>query len=184
MPLVTLIGYRGTGKSTVARLLAERLAAPWVDADAVLEERLGCTITSFVGDRGEAAFRDAEAEVLASLLATFRGVLATGGGVVVRESNRRLLDERGRPIVWLTAPVATIRRRLAADPSTVDRRPALRGDDALAEVETVVRERDPLYQACADWAIDTSAWSPDAVAEQLVAWLGGADGAAHRGRPS
>lgn len=184
MPLVTLIGYRGTGKSTVARLLAERLAASWVDADAALEERLGCTIAALVRERGEAAFRDAEAEVLAHLLATFHGVLATGGGVVMREANRRLLAERGRPIVWLTAPAAVIRQRLAADPSTTERRPALRGNDVFAEVEAVVREREPLYRSCAEHTIDTSTQSPAAVAGQIVAWLGRAAPASERRRPS
>lgn len=172
MPLVTLIGYRGTGKSTVARLLADRLATSWVDADAVLEEQVGCTITALVHERGEAVFRDAEAEVLSRLLATFHGVVATGGGVVLREANRRLLVERGRPIVWLTAPVAAIRQRLAADSATAARRPALQGNDVLAEVEATVREREPLYRACADLAIDTATESPAAVAERIVAWLG------------
>ena len=173
MPIATLIGYRGTGKSTVARLLASLRAASWIDADAVLEERLGCTIATLVRDRGEGAFRDAEADVLASLLETFHGVLATGGGVVIRDTNRRLLAELGRPIIWLTAPAATIRERLAADPSTFDRRPALQGTDALAEVDAALQVREPLYAACADWAIDTSDRSPAEVAERIAAWLEG-----------
>jgi shikimate kinase len=184
MPIVTLVGYRGTGKSTVARLLAARLAVPWVDADAVVEERLGCTIAEVVRDRGEAVFRDAEAEVLASLLATFPGIVSTGGGVVVRAGNRRLLAEHGRPIVWLTAPVATIRSRLAADPGTFDRRPALQGDDALAEVEAVLLQREPLYRECADWTLDTSVQAPEVVAERIAEWLDGRKGAARHGRSS
>ena len=172
MPVVTLIGYRGTGKTTAGRLLAGRLAVPWLDADAVLEERVGCTITSLVRDRGEAAFRDAETEALADILAGFNGVLATGGGVVLREMNRRLLLELGRPIVWLTAPIDTIRRRLAADPATHDRRPALRGGDPLAEIEGTVREREPLYRACADLTIDSGDTTPAEVANRIAIWLG------------
>ena len=171
MPTLTLIGYRCTGKTTVARLLAARLATSWVDADQVLEERLGCTIVELVRARGEQAFRDAEAEVLAALLAVRSGVLATGGGVVLREANRRLLHDHGRPVVWLTASVATIRRRLAADPATCDRRPALGGGDVLAEVEPALRDREPLYRECADWSVDAGAATPDEVALQIAAWL-------------
>jgi shikimate kinase len=172
MPLVTLIGYRGTGKTTVARLLAERLGTSWTDADVVLEERLGCTIAELVRDKGEAVFRDAEAQVLADLLATERGVLATGGGVVLREANQVLLRGRGRPVVWLSAPVDAIRRRLAGDPATLGRRPALSGGDPLAEVEQAVQAREPLYRSCADWTTDTGAASPADVAAEIAAWLG------------
>lgn len=172
MPIVTLIGYRGTGKTTVARLLAERLATSWIDADVVLEERLGCRIADFIRGRGEPAFRDAEAEVLVEVLSACRGVLATGGGVVLREANRTLLREHGRPVVWLDAPADTIRRRLAADPMTLERRPALIGADPLAEVETIVHEREPLYRSCADWRVDTGAAAPPDVADQITAWLG------------
>lgn len=171
MPLVTLIGYRGTGKTTVARLLAERLATSWIDADVVLEERVGCTIAEFVHRRGEHAFRDAEAEVLAEVLAGCRGVLATGGGVVLREGNRMLLRERGRPVVWLDAPVDTIRRRVTADPATLSRRPSLTGQDPVAEVEQATQVREPLYRACADWTVDTGSAVPADIAARIVAWL-------------
>lgn len=171
MPLVTLIGYRGTGKTTVARLLAERVVTSWVDADSVLEERLGRSITTLVRDEGEAAFRAFEEEVLAEVLSTERGVLATGGGVVLREANRALLRERGRPVVWLDAPVDAIRRRLAADHATLERRPALSGGDPLAEIETAMHAREPLYRACADWTIDTGVAGPADVAAQIATWL-------------
>lgn len=176
MPQVTLIGYRGTGKSTVAALVATRLGCDWIDADAVLETRLGTTIAALVRDRGEPAFRAAEAEILADLLGSFRGVVATGGGVVLRPDNRTLLRGSGRPVVWLTAPADVIRGRLAADPTTGDRRPALTTADPLAEVEATLAARQPLYTECADVAFDTGAEPPAAVAERIVHWL------ANRGR--
>lgn len=180
MPCVTLIGYRGTGKSTVAALLAERLACGWCDADVVLERTIGRSIASLVRERGEPAFRDEEAAVLVELLGSVGGVLSTGGGVVLRTENREALQASGRPLVWLTATADVIRRRLAADPTTAARRPALAqppaGDrpeqgDPLAEVAAALADREPLYRACADFQIDTSIATPDAVAARIVAWL-------------
>ena len=171
MPQVTLIGYRGTGKSTVAALVAARLGCDWIDADAILESRLGTTIAAFVRDHGEPAFRDAEAEILADLLVSSRGVVATGGGVVLRPENRTLLREAGRPVVWLTASADVIRGRLAADPTTRDRRPALMAADPLAEVEAALAARLPFYLECADVAFDTASMPPAAVADRIVDWL-------------
>lgn len=171
MPRVTLVGYRGTGKSTVAALLADRLGAAWCDADAVLEDRIGSSIAALVGSRGEAAFRDVETEVLRDTLPAFTGVLATGGGVVLRPENRRLLRDRGRPVVWLTAPAEVIRQRLAADPTTAARRPALNGGNPLDEVAASLHAREPLYREVADVVFDTAAEPPALVAERILAWL-------------
>jgi shikimate kinase len=171
MPRVTLVGYRGTGKSTVAAVVAERLGVAWRDADAVLEDRIGSSIATLVGSRGEAVFREVETQVLRDTLPAFTGVLATGGGVVLRPENRLLLRERGRPVVWLTAPADVIRRRLAADPTTVARRPALTGVNPLDEVADALRVREPLYREVADVAIDTASDPPAVVAERILAWL-------------
>lgn len=171
MPQVTLIGYRGTGKSTVAALIASRLGCEWIDADAVLESRLGTTIAAVIRDRGEPAFRATETEILGDLLGSCRGVLATGGGVVLRPENRALLSESGRPVVWLTASADVIRGRLAADPTTRDRRPALTAADPLAEVEAALAARLPLYKECADVNFDTGTERPVVIADRIVHWL-------------
>lgn len=183
MPRVTLIGYRGTGKTTVAALLAERLGCAWLDADVRLEEKLGCSIAAFIGARGEPAFRDEEAALLGELLEHFPGVVATGGGVVLRPANRELLRRLGRPVVWLTAPAGVIRGRLAADPTTQSRRPALAGGDPLAEVAQALSDREPLYRACADVVIDGAVDPPSIVAERIIARLAEA-GVREHGVPS
>ena len=180
MPRITLIGYRGTGKSTVASLLGDILGCGWCDADIVLEEKLGCSIASLVRERGEPVFRDEEATVLAELLGRFPGVLSTGGGAVLRAENRAAIREMGRPGVWLTAPADVVRQRLAADPTTAARRPALSlpasgmpsaSGDPLAEVTAALADREPLYRACADFQVDTSITMPSAVAGQIAVWL-------------
>lgn len=144
MPVITLVGYRGTGKSTVAAAVADRLGCDWVDADAVLEERVGTSIASLVRERGETTFRDEESTILAELLASCAGVLSTGGGAVLRPLNRGRLRALGRPVVWLTASCAVIRRRLAADPHTASRRPGLAGADPLDEIDSTVAHRAAL----------------------------------------
>ncbi len=173
MPLVTLVGYRGSGKSALAAALASRLGCSWQDADDVLEAEAGESIAELIQRRGEPAFRAAEAGLLPRLLADEAGILATGGGVVLREENRRLLRERGRPVVWLMAPAEVLRGRLAADPATASRRPALGGGDVLAEVAAAVVEREPLYREVADGLLDVSADAPPRLAARLDDWLAG-----------
>lgn len=182
MPRVTLIGFRGTGKTSVAARLGRLLDCGWIDADAVFEQRVGRSIAEFFASHGEPAFRDRETELLDELLGTCTGVLATGGGVVIREANRAMLASRGKPVVWLDASCDAVRSRLAADSSTAARRPGLTGGDPSAEVGRLLAERQPLYASVAELRIDTSTISPDAVAESVALWLsGGRDRASMEG---
>lgn len=171
MPRITLIGYRGSGKSTIAAGLANLLGCSWQDADDALEAEAGTTIAEFITNRGEPAFRDLETVILERLLAIEHGVLATGGGVVIREQNRYLLRRAGRPVVWLAAPADVLRDRLAADPSTAARRPALAGGDVLDEVAAAVAAREPLYRSAADAIIDVSTTPPTELVARIAAWL-------------
>lgn len=171
MPELVLVGYRGSGKSTVAAEVAARLGCTWCDADEVLERETASSIADLIRTRGEPAFRAAESALLERLLASEAGVLATGGGVVLGEENRRRLREQGHPVVWLAAPVALLRARLAADPATARRRPALGGGDVLDEVAAAVAAREPLYAAVADGVIDVADDPPPRIAARIVAWL-------------
>lgn len=177
MPRLTLIGYRGTGKSTVARLVAERLGCGWRDADDVFERETGSGIADHFRDHGEPSFRALEAMILQRLLDDDEsGVVATGGGVVLREENRRLLRRRGRPVVWLDAPAEVILERLVGDPSTAKARPALTAAGVLAEVPAILASREPLYAATADLRIDARG-TPQEVAERIERALGRLEGA-------
>jgi shikimate kinase len=155
----------------VASALARHLACSWTDADDVLEREAGMSIAELVATQGEPAFRDLESILLSRLLGEETGIVATGGGVVLREGNRRLLKALGRPVVWLTAPIGVIRERLAADPSSVTRRPSLAGGSAVDEVAEAIAMREPLYREVADGMLDTAADTPERLARRIVAWL-------------
>jgi shikimate kinase len=152
-------------------LLAERLGWGWLDADRVLEARCGRSIRRLFAEEGEAAFRDREAAILAELCGRRRNVIATGGGVILRECNRERLRQAGR-VVWLTADPTTLWQRLQDDPATSERRPALTVG-GRAEIEDVLREREALYRACADWTVSTMDRSPEVVADAILAYLAG-----------
>jgi shikimate kinase len=169
MPRMTLIGYRGSGKSTVAALVASALGCDWHDADTEFERRTGGTIAAFIRDHGEPAFREAETSILDDLLRHCRGVLATGGGVVLRVANRERLRHDGRPVVWLRVTADVARARLAADPATADRRPALAGTDPLAEVAAAITSREPLYREVADLVVEVDGRSPEEAAGEILA---------------
>jgi shikimate kinase len=166
-PLIYLVGYRGSGKSTVGRLLAIRLGWTFLDADALLEQRAGRTIAELFAAEGESGFRDHEATLLRHLSALRQHVIATGGGVVLREENRRLLPASGF-CVWLTGDAQTLYGRLQADPTTADRRPALTALPGLVEIEQLLRMREPLYREVARLVVATENLSPDAVVSAIL----------------
>ncbi len=167
---VFLIGYRGCGKTTVAAHVAALLGWPWLDADAVLEERAGQSIKQIFAEGGEGAFRDLESAVVADLAARERHVIALGGGAVLREQNRQALSGRGL-VVWLQASPEALLARIDADPTTHQRRPNLTGQGGLAEIRALLDERTPLYRQCADLAIDAERASPAEIAQQIVGFL-------------
>ena len=171
-PLIFLIGYRGSGKSTVGRLLADRLDWSFVDADSRIEERAGRTIRDIFEGDGEAAFRALETAVLTDLCTRTETVVATGGGIVLRDDNRSLLRNYGF-VAWLVADPATLWARIQADPATTARRPDLAGG-GLTEVADLLASREPLYRACADVEVPVAGLSPDQAADAiLAAWTPG-----------
>ncbi|HSH89201.1 MAG TPA: shikimate kinase [Ramlibacter sp.] len=147
---LTLVGLPGSGKSTVGRQLARRLGLPFTDSDHVIEQRLGCSIRDFFDREGEAAFRDVEEATLADLASTGTGVLATGGGAVLRPANRQRLRDAG-PVIYLRSTPEEVFRRVRHDSN----RPLLQVKDPLGRLRALQEERDPLYRETAHFTIET-----------------------------
>ena len=164
---LVLIGYRGTGKSTVARLLALKLGWDWVDVDVEIELRAGKSIAAIFVEDGEPMFRMVESQVLADLVRRDKTVLAAGGGAVIKEVNRVTLRTAGR-VIWLKAAVATILARVGADQTTARRRPNLTTAGGEAEVVQLLSQREPFYRQCADLEIDTEGKTAAMVAAEIL----------------
>lgn len=150
--VLALVGLPGGGKSTVGRQLARRLGARFLDADAVLEERIGMPIRSYFEQHGEQAFRDLEEQVISELTAPDQGplILATGGGAVLRPANRQCLRERAT-VIYLRSTPEELFKRLRHD----TQRPLLQVADPLAKLRELHAERGPLYDEVAHYRVDT-----------------------------
>jgi shikimate kinase len=166
---IYLIGFSGTGKSTIAQLAADRLGWPARDLDAVIVERSGMTIPAIFEREGEAGFRRREAEALREVAPTAPFVLATGGGAALDPENRRLMASTGW-IVALEARPEAIHARIqgqlgSAAPDAV--RPLLGAADALDRIRALKEARQPVY-ALADWTVHTDRLTPAQVAAEVV----------------
>ena len=150
MPVVSLIGMPGGGKSTVGRQLAKRLSLPFADSDQHIERRIGSSIATFFEREGEPRFREIEAEVLRELLDGTSRVIATGGGIVLREDNRELLQQRSVAFYLRSTPEELF-RRVRHDV----RRPLLQVADPLARLRDLNASRDALYRQAAHYVIET-----------------------------
>ncbi|MHB8809036.1 MAG: shikimate kinase [Desulfobulbaceae bacterium] len=159
---IILTGFRGTGKSAVGRKIAERTGFIFIDTDDTLEEELGCSVCDFVKRAGWPAFREQERLLLARLAGVRQAVIATGGGAIMHQTEWQELRKNSR-VIWLRATAATIRQRLDQDCETATQRPSLTGCDPLAEIESVLAEREPLYRTGSDMSIDTDDRSEDEI---------------------
>src|SRR5215217_5045961 len=156
----------GSGKSTVGRQLSRRLGLPFFDSDHLIEQRLGCSIREYFAHEGEAAFRDLEQQVLETVAAGPAAVVATGGGAVLREANRRCLRDAGK-VIYLRSSPEELYRRLRHD----TQRPLLQVDDPMAKLRTLHAERDPLYRDAAHFHIETGRPSVPTLVNMIVMQL-------------
>jgi shikimate kinase len=163
---VALVGLPGAGKSAIGRRLAQRLQLPFVDSDHVIEERIGCSIRDYFEREGEASFRDVEQSVIAELAASPHGVVATGGGCVLRESNRLAL-RNGFHVLYLRSLPEDLFRRLRHDV----KRPLLQVADPLGRLRELYDARDPLYRETAHETVETGRPSITVVVNIIVMQL-------------
>ncbi len=164
---IVLIGYRTTGKTTVGRLIAQRLGWEFVDTDVLIEQQAKKSIAEIVAQEGWQGFRRREKEVIAEVSAKENMVIAVGGGAVINTENVKNLKQNGI-LIWLKANADTIAKRLLKDKKTASQRPSLTGKSVVEEIEEVLRERLPLYQQAADIEVDTERYSPEEIASLII----------------
>jgi shikimate kinase len=163
---ISLVAMPGAGKSTAGRHLAHALNLPFFDADHELERIIGMSIRSYFELEGEAAFREREQQVIADLVDGEAKVLATGGGAVLREANRKTL-KAGSTVVYLRASPEELFRRLRHD----THRPLLQVADPLRKLRDLFQERDPLYRETAHFIIETGRPSVSTMVNMILMQL-------------
>src|SRR3954465_5087283 len=169
---IVLIGYRGSGKSTIGYKLANRLWQEVVDTDALIVKKAGKTIAEIFEQGGEQRFRDLETEVVREVAKLQEVVISLGGGAVVREENRRALKEAGHKIVYLKCDPEVLLQRIQADASTSMSRPNLTNlFGGIEEIEKVLAEREPIYRDLTPAEVDVTNLSVEDAVVYIVRLL-------------
>ena len=160
---IYLIGLMGAGKTTIGRQLAKALAVPFYDSDKAIEESTGVDIPTIFEFEGEEGFRERERKMIQKLTQIQGIVLATGGGVILRDENRKLLKENGF-IVYLQCSVERILERTRRD----TQRPLLQTDNPKERLQNLFEQRQSLYLSCADFKIDTGVLKSKTVVNRIL----------------
>lgn len=164
-----LIGYRGSGKTSIAPTLASALGFDWIDTDHQIEASLNEPISSFFARSGEANFRRIESDAIRAVAKTTRLVVSLGGGAILDPANQAILRKTGK-IVWLDCPVEVLAKRLHSDQTQGSARPPLTGLGVVEEIASVLQIREPIYRSLADLIVPTGSSSPEALASQIASW--------------
>ncbi|MFR0609304.1 shikimate kinase [Limosilactobacillus mucosae] len=161
-----LIGFMGSGKTTISRMLGKMLNAPVTDLDDEIVRRAGMTIPDIFAQNGEEYFRQLEHDTLADIIKSDQGILATGGGTPMRPDNLTILKNTSTPVVLLKASATETLRRIGGDSG----RPLAKSLDekGIADLQA---QRQVNYDACADLTIKTDGLSPAVIAEEIVSFL-------------
>jgi len=160
---IVLVGFMGSGKSSVGRRIASKLDRQFVDTDQLVVQKIGIGISEIFNTRGEPFFRDEECLALESLRDVGPCVIATGGGIVTRRENAKLLQELGF-VVWLTADEEVIFERVSRN----TKRPLLQTDNPRETISKLLAERNRLYEAAAHFKLDTSDFTLVEIADTII----------------
>src|SRR3954470_19380937 len=163
---VYLVGPMGAGKSTIGRVLAAELHLSFRDSDRVIEDRTGADIPWIFDMEGEEGFRDRESAVLEELSKSKDAVIATGGGIILRQQNRDIMKSSGY-VCYLTASIEQLVERTARD----KKRPLLQVENPRQKIIDLLALRDPLYREAADFIINTDRRAPKLVAQEIAALI-------------
>lgn len=159
---IFLIGYRGTGKTTIGKPLARHLGFGFMDTDHLIEQQLGSTVLEIIETRGWEKFRQVEKQILLNLKNEKNSVIATGGGIIMDIDNQLFLKKNGF-CIWLDADINTILHRLHMDNNTNRARPSLTRKKLSDETDEMVKKRFPMYENTAHMRIDTSFHTPEEI---------------------
>jgi shikimate kinase len=167
---IVLVGYRCAGKTTVGKILADRLGMRFFDTDKLVEAKARMSVARIFEEKGEGEFRNLETEVIEEICGGDGKVIAVGGGGVVRQRNLASLRRTSR-ILYLKVPPEEVRARLEKDPAAVAARPALTRDDVIEETREMMARREPFYREAAETTIDAASKKPEEIAEEIVRYL-------------
>ena len=158
-----LIGFMGTGKSTIARQLSKQLDMPFFEMDEMIVQKEGMEISDIFQEKGEAYFRDLETALLKKLLQEEKGILSCGGGIILRDENIQAMKKHGT-VILLTAKPETILKRVKHNQS----RPVLNGKKNINDITKLMKERESRYQMAADITISTDDKSLSQICEEIT----------------
>ena len=161
-----MIGLPGSGKTAVGRSLARLLCLDFIDTDQLIEERTGVSISHIFEIEGEAGFRKREARLFAEVSNRARTVIATGGGIVLGATNRQRMRRHGQ-VVYLKVSLGILWPRL----KNCRTRPLLQGADPRARIADLMKQREPLYDAQADFVVEITSETANRTARKIAQWL-------------
>ncbi len=164
---IFLIGYRGSGKTSVGSSLSDVNGWPFIDTDFQLVKELGMTISEIVDKKGWDFFREKESAVLKKVCKHDKQIVATGGGIVLNKENRVNMKKNGT-VVWLKATFATVKKRMLLDSKTKDFRPSLTSKELDEEIKETLLLRKLYYEKAMDFSIDTDNLDIDGVCNAVI----------------